>query len=52
MMNVFISYPKDGLTNNEIKKRRSELFNMLKERYPTVKFHPIANPSYDDNLLI
>ena len=40
------------LTNDKIKKRRLELFNMLKERYPTVKFHLIANPSYDDNLLI
>ena len=51
-MNVFISQPMECLTNDKIKKRRLELFNMLKERYPTVKFHLIANPSYDDNLLI
>lgn len=43
-MNVFISQPMESLTNNEIKQRRLELLNMIKERYPTKEIHLIANP--------
>ena len=46
MINVFIAYPMDGLTNDEIKKRRLELLDMLKRRYPTEEFHLIAIPPY------
>ena len=56
-MEVFISQPMDGLTNDEIKQRRLEIFNMIKRRYPTKEFRLVANPlianlPHDDNLII
>ena len=43
-MNVFISQPMVGLTNNELKKYRSKVLDMIKRRYPTEKIHLIYPP--------
>ena len=44
-MNVFISQPMVGLTNNELKKYRSKVLNMIQKRYPTEKIN-LINPPY------
>ena len=56
-MNVFISQPMVGLTNDELKKYRSKVLNMIQRRYPTEKIRFITNPliansPYDDSLII
>ena len=44
-MNVFISQPMIGLTNDELKKYRSKVLDMIQRRYPTEKIH-LINPPY------
>lgn len=44
-MNVFISQPMVGLTNDELKKYRSKILDMIQRRYPTEKIH-LINPLY------
>ena len=44
-MNVFISQPMIGLTNDELKKYRSKVLSMIQRRYPTEKIH-LINPPY------
>ena len=44
-MNVFISQPMVGLTNDELKKYRSKVLDMIQRRYPTEKIH-LINPPY------
>ena len=56
-MNVFISQPMVGLTNDELKKYRSKVLNMIQRRYPTEKIRFITNPliansPHDDSLII
>lgn len=56
-MNVFISQPMVGLTNNELKKYRSKVLNMIQRRYPTEKIRFITNPlianlPHDDNSIV
>ena len=43
-MNVFISQPMIGLTNDELKKYRSKVLGMIQRRYPTEKIHLINPP--------
>ena len=43
-MNVFISQPMVGLTNDELKKYRSKVLDMIQRRYPTEKVHLINPP--------
>lgn len=43
-MNVFISQPMIGLTNDELKKYRSKVLDMIQRRYPTEKIHLINPP--------
>ena len=56
-MNVFISQPMVGLTNDELKKYRSKVLDMVKRRYPTEKIRFITNPlianlPHDDNSIV
>ena len=56
-MNVFISQPMVGLTNDELKKYRSKVLNMIQRRYPTEKIRFITNPlianlPHDDNSIV
>ena len=56
-MNVFISQPMVGLTNDELKKYRSKVLDMIQRRYPTERIHLITNPlianlPHDDNSII
>lgn len=44
-MNIFISQPMVGLTNDELKKYRSKVLDMIQRRYPTEKIH-LINPPY------
>ena len=44
-MNVFISQPMVGLTNDELKKYRLKVLDMIQRRYPTEKIH-LINPPY------
>ena len=44
-MNVFISQPMVGLTNDELKKYRSKVLGMIQRRYPTEKIN-LINPPY------
>ena len=44
-MNVFISQPMVGLTNNELKKYCSKVLDMIQRRYPTEKIR-LINPPY------
>jgi len=52
-MNIFISQPMIGLTNDELKKYRSKVLDMIQRRYPTEKIHLINPPCpyypYDHN---
>ena len=43
-MNVFISQSMVGLTNDELKKYRSKVLDMIQRRYPTEKIHLINPP--------
>ena len=43
-MNVFILQPMVGLTNDELKKYRSKVLDMIQKRYPTEKIHLINPP--------
>ena len=45
-MEVFISQPMVGLTNDELKKYRSKVLDMIQRRYPTEKIRFIANTPY------
>lgn len=40
-MNVFISQPMNGLTDDVIKKRRLRILNIIKKRYPTENIYLI-----------
>lgn len=56
-MNVFISQPMVGLTNDELKKYRSKVLDMIQRRYPTEKIRFITNPliansPHDDSLIV
>lgn len=56
-MNVFISQPMVGLTNDELKKYRSKVLDMIQRRYPTEKIRFITNPliaklPHDDNSIV
>ena len=56
-MNVFISQPMIGLTNDELKKYRSKVLDMIQRRYPTEKIRFITNPlianlPHDDNSIV
>ena len=56
-MNVFISQPMVGLANDELKKYRSKVLDMVKRRYPTEKIRFITNPlianlPHDDNSIV
>ena len=60
-MNVFISQPMVGLTNDELKKYRSKVLDMIQRRYLTeyltekIRFitNPlIANLPHDDNSIV
>ena len=43
-MNVFISQPMVRLTNDELKKYRSKVLDMIQRRYPTERIHLINPP--------
>ena len=43
-MYVFILQPMVGLTNDELKKYRSKVLDMIQRRYPTEKIHLINPP--------
>lgn len=56
-MNVFISQPMVGLTNDELKKYRSKVLDMIQRRYLTEKIRFITNPlianlPHDDNSIV
>lgn len=40
-MNVFISQPMNGLTDDAIKQRRLEILNTVRQRYPTEEINLI-----------
>ena len=44
-MNIFISQPMVGLTNDELKRHCSKVLDMIQRRYPTEKIH-LINPPY------
>ena len=54
---VFISQPMVGLTNDELKKYRLKVLDMIQRRYPTEKIRFITNPlianlPHDDNSIV